>query len=345
MIEVHYRCALGNNLFQYALGRILAEHRGDALLCSAATKHTDAGQQSLPDVVDAFVDLPQKLPGRRVEEPQNRFVVGDRLTWNWHGLDLDALLSDPEPTRIVLDGFFQVADYYAPHRLALRRWFTLKPRDLPFPADNDVAIHVRRGDFWMLGSVLSSTWYRDRLAELDPARVFVFGVDVDDDVRAALSPWDTVYVDGSPMDDFALLQRFQRIVLSDSTFSWWAAFLSDAEVWHPTPERGLWSLEAGRAQLVVDAPRWHEVKAVPCTIWRPFVPASVTDHALADRTEFNALNTWLVRQEEPFGLEEALAHRRGTPRRTIEKYLKQLVRAGALAVSARDARLLKKKGL
>ena len=48
MIEVHYRCAFGNNLFQYALGRILAEHRGYALECSPASKHTDVGQLRYP---------------------------------------------------------------------------------------------------------------------------------------------------------------------------------------------------------------------------------------------------------------------------------------------------------
>lgn len=31
MIEVRYRNRLGNNLFQYALGRILAEEKGYAL--------------------------------------------------------------------------------------------------------------------------------------------------------------------------------------------------------------------------------------------------------------------------------------------------------------------------
>ena len=80
-------------------------------------------------------------------------------------------------------------------------------------------------------------------------------------------------------------------------------------------------------------------------MWRPFVPAEIAAGRLEERPEFGALNAWLATRREPFGLEDALAHRRGTPRRTVEKYLKRLAAAGAFRVHPEDARLLRKKGL
>ena len=59
--------------------------------------------------------------------------MGDRLAWDWHGIDLSGVLTDPGDARVVLDGFFQDASYYTPYRDAIRRWFALKPRDLPTP--------------------------------------------------------------------------------------------------------------------------------------------------------------------------------------------------------------------
>ena len=73
------------------------------------------------------------------------------------------------------------------------------------------------------------------------------------------------------MDTFALMLQFRRIVIANSSFSWWAAFLSNAdEVYYPRPVSGLWSLETPRINLAMDLPGWHRVEDVGVVTWQPF---------------------------------------------------------------------------
>ena len=52
---------------------------------------------------------------------------------------------------------------------------------------------------------------------------------------------DASYLSGA-MDNFLFIKRFNKIVISNSSFAWWAAFLSDAElIIGPRPASGMWA--------------------------------------------------------------------------------------------------------
>lgn len=52
------------------------------------------------------------------------------------------------------------------------------------------------------------------------------------------------------IEDFKFIMSFNKIVVAQSTFSWWAAFLSDAqEIFAPLPEKGIMSNERPDVQL------------------------------------------------------------------------------------------------
>jgi len=347
VIEVRYRNAFGNNLFQYAIGRLLAEERGVGMVCSQATRRMTGGQVGLPQVLDAFVDLPQTLPGPSYLHPQTRFVLGERGDWNGQGFDRAALRADSRQQRIVLDGFFQIADWYAPHVDRLRKWFAMRPQDLPCPAPDDVAIHIRRGDYWRHGGVLDASWYADRLDQMNPGKVVVFGVGIDEQIRTALKPWNPVYSTGDVLSDFALMQRFERIILANSSFSWWAALLSHAQVWHPLPVRFLWSPEFGAPNLVPKLDRWHVVKSVPVTLWRPFRPHPKRMAAMPPplQPELEPLVNWVAQQVEPFGIEELLSYADGASAPQVKLQLAALVKRRILTTSTKDRHSLQAVGV
>lgn len=114
-IEVRYLGHLGNNLFEYALGRILAEALGQALACIPprdAPAWSDVERRAgivdrLSSCFSAFGDVPQSLPGLQCHGEQLRYVLGEKPGWNGHGLDLDYLLRHGAGKRIVLHGYFQ----------------------------------------------------------------------------------------------------------------------------------------------------------------------------------------------------------------------------------------------
>ena len=269
---------LGNNLFQYALGRIIAEHHGLALICRqipyaygpiyrSGTSANAGPVATLDSLTDYFPNAPLYVRGRVVAAPVERYVMKRGSDWKGQTLDLAAILGDPTPRQIRLFGYFQRYEYFAPHRDRVRQWFRPRPVQTPWRIDPaDIVVNVRRGaDFAMENWTLSLSYYENILDSLrDRGRVYLCGVGIDESVRQRLRKFDPIYYDATPIEHFTFIMRFSRIVLSNSTFAWWAAFLSDAvEVYAPRSVDGMaygftgWEKE--EVDLHTHEPRYIEV--------------------------------------------------------------------------------------
>ena len=102
----------------------------------------------------------------------------------------------------------------------------------------DVAIHLRRGDFLMLQhagvQIFGAKHYAKGLALQNQQelvrRVFVFSDDFDaiqEELSMLAGKYQLVLVKGlPPLQDLFLLTCFKRYVLANSTFSWWGALCS-----------------------------------------------------------------------------------------------------------------------
>ena len=85
-VEVRLIGHLGNNLFEYALGRIIAEHLDQELIVRPATDiegWNDVERMSgivdrLDDQLACFADIPLRIEGKVVDQPQIRFVSSRR---------------------------------------------------------------------------------------------------------------------------------------------------------------------------------------------------------------------------------------------------------------------------
>lgn len=95
-VEVRYLGHLGKNLFQYALGRILAEALALPPIChSPAASRSWNTVEAMSGIVDhlgghsaAFADARQSLPGRAGHGPQLPYVIGEKHNWSGHGINL-----------------------------------------------------------------------------------------------------------------------------------------------------------------------------------------------------------------------------------------------------------------
>jgi hypothetical protein len=115
-------------------------------------------------------------------------------------------------------------------------------REIDFEAD--LAIHIRRGDYlqhWETIGLLHDSFFDEGVAALNPnGRVIIFSDDTQQELRGFEkyeTKLTTDLLSRHPFESLALMSKFKNIVLSNSTFSWWAASLgrADKNVVCPTP--------------------------------------------------------------------------------------------------------------
>jgi hypothetical protein len=362
MIELIYAGHLGNNLFNYALGRLLSEELGHALSCRLPDPEPWSDIERKAGVVDKmpghwqmFEDVPQERAGRIVERPQIRYVMGEKLLWHGQSLNLPWLLRNGRDHRIVLHGYFQRAEYYLPYADRIRRWFRMRPMDLPVkPGPRDAIVHVRRSlEMRILDRRLDVSFYPRALEQLKPERVYVCGLGLDAPLRAALEPWNPTYLDLDAGRTLYLMTRFRRIVMANSTFSWWGAFLSEAEqIIAPRPTRGIMSPDHAENDLRVLEPRYTWIEDVPLEPWRFLRPVpgwnfTRTEDAIVvngpgrspttcrPTAALERLLRWLGPVNEPFGFYELHCDGVGT-RWQLAPAILTLRRAGVLEECGRE---------
>ena len=262
MLKLRVRAQLGNQMFQYAAMRTIAERRG---LCLAWEEGL-----SLPDWLRRR--LGRKTMTRPVDIPKYFTIDGDsrlrncahRTIWRWRygtrpnqytsrymeiapGFHTEAFDPDietiAEGTEIV--AWLQSPRYFAGNEDAVRRWFRLRPRwqrrvdqlekQLPSTPDGRCGIHVRRTDFAFAdpgdpvnGWMLPLSYYQDAVASLPKDLLYVIVSDAPDWVEQHFGFLGHRFVSRgeSGAVDMALLGRCRFNIIANSTFSWWGAWLN-----------------------------------------------------------------------------------------------------------------------
>jgi hypothetical protein len=122
--------------------------------------------------------------------------------------------------------------------------------------ENAVVIHVRRENF---PCKLSSDYYAEAIKKLDidyqNTQFVVFGDSFDWVSKTLSLPTNTIFMNHkrtkSDLADFYLMSRAKRLIISNSTFSWWAAWFASRwgakvvapEDWgYPAEPSAFWSL-------------------------------------------------------------------------------------------------------
>ncbi len=221
MIEVIYDGNLGNNLFQYSFGRILAEKLGYRLQAKPIP-----GFLKTYDLVDGEVISDDKPILLRGQKPDLSFL--DRL-------DIKR--------RILLTGYFQRAEYYEPHSKQIREWLKLEDTIAADIAPNDVVIGMRRGNDYIPEHGLPRSYYNAALESMHFEKVYLCTNEPNDPfVQYYVKRYGAVVRAPGALDNMMFLKKFNKMIISNSTFLWWAAFLSDAEeIVFPRPSNGFWS--------------------------------------------------------------------------------------------------------
>lgn len=153
-----------------------------------------------------------------------------------------------------LKGYFQTWRYFdlLPEKPILNydsipypsAWF--KEMMIEIERKKPAVVHVRRGDYGLKENksigLLSAKYYDQAVSHLDQSKQIWIFSDSPDLVKSELNykGKDIVFIrppnDSDPVESLLLMSMAPEIVISNSTFSWWAAFLSggNSRVFAPT---------------------------------------------------------------------------------------------------------------
>ncbi len=262
MIVVKLIGGLGNQLFQYAAGRALANyHKTDLALDTSHLKVISNGAYTQRKFeLDKF-NINASIAGEEALKnfnfDQNKFIgrlkkispgLFNRMLFNEHHFNFHSeFLKLPKDT--YLNGYWQSERYFNAVRGKLLTEITLKEPfsshtlfiDKKLTETNSVSLHVRRGDFVSLESAnqfhgcLEVDYYKTALAQIkskvaDPI-FFVFSDDLDWCKQNLDFIEKKEFVEGkanggSAREELVLMSRCKHNIIANSSFSWWAAWLN-----------------------------------------------------------------------------------------------------------------------
>lgn len=260
MIFVELCGGLGNQLFEYAFGRYIQYKSGQDLCLYTGrldrdkvgikrlyslgnyklNKHVSVVNNMLPwfanDFDNYFIKVFRKLFPKIALN-----VLAHNNVYMWKETDYYRLPNVNFNKDIFICGYWQCERYFyeiksiLQKEIVLQKEFSEKNKQIiqQMNLTDSVCMHVRRGDFVnSIHYVCDIKYYKEALKliskEKTKFQLFVFS----DDILWVKSnidvPANTVYVDwkNSNYEELLLMSNCKNFIISNSSFSWWAQYLS-----------------------------------------------------------------------------------------------------------------------
>jgi hypothetical protein len=246
----------GNQLFPYFLGRIISEH----LKFKLFGPYKNDGEFCLHDI-----EITYNQPGFNFyDKPVVQYGVQGNSETEHPDFNLDDILNDKSPRQIVLDGYLQRKKWFLPYKDTIVKWFNPIKYDV---SKDDVAVHVRLGDLLLpnMRSVLTPLeYYIESIENIKFSKVTICTDSPDD--REFIEPlckrFNATLFKGNEKESISFLSSHNNLILSQGTFSFWAAFLSNGEnIINLIPKTGFNSLEMrNKIDLMLEGPNYKYIK-------------------------------------------------------------------------------------
>jgi hypothetical protein len=257
MITVRLIGGLGNQMFQYATGRRLADHHKTNLTLDVSGYHSQHPGDTPRHYELGTFAIRAEVDERGSNTATSRILTKLRVKapaqpYNENGFAFNKKVLTA-PDGIYLNGYWQSERYFNDIRPQLLKDFTfISKTDAPnqtigkqIQKVNAVSLHVRRGDYVANANAnhfhgtKTLGYYHDAIALLakktkDP-HFFVFSDDPEwckDNIKINYPTTFVTENDGnSGYKDLHLMSKSKHHIIANSSFSWWGAWLN------PSPDK------------------------------------------------------------------------------------------------------------
>jgi hypothetical protein len=234
-VYVNYKGRTGNKLFQYIAARIFSENNGLNLI----TKFPDT------EILD-------------VEE--HKYFYDDiredgYIQINSSSFSNDKIIFSGKNKKYVFDDYFHDGNFFSNNIEMIKKFFILPKVEIN---TKDIVLHLRLFDYlhftdlyiptsWDGSEIIHPNYYIKILEKENYDKVYI----VVDEIRCEwekkyleyFDKFNPIIISSNPKNDFEFLMSFEKIINSNSTFSYWASFLGNSKTIYCFEKTGFYGKE------------------------------------------------------------------------------------------------------
>jgi hypothetical protein len=235
MITILPSGRLGNNLFQFAFGWAISKKLKTSFIFNTGE-------------IEEFFEISNYNAPLKKALRTIRYMLSLKFN-NYSTLDLNRDITPAEiiklvPDNSVLYGYFQSPEFFAGYESLIRKEFKIKKEYInnylakhsALFNKNVVCLAIRRSDYitWQIDEIDGNTpeldinYFKNALnliPDLSSKNIIVISEEIEA-VRDILSVENATYIK-SPLDQLISLMLSDYLIISNSTFQWWGAWLNN----------------------------------------------------------------------------------------------------------------------
>ncbi|MDR1614938.1 MAG: alpha-1,2-fucosyltransferase [Campylobacteraceae bacterium] len=244
---------LGNQLFQYAIGRAITHKNSDILKLDITGfknyKLHNGYRLNAFNIDEKIADISEikrfGVKNRVLRKLIRMGIFGYKKTFYVEKPENETKF-DPKVflyQNLYLSGYWQNEKYFSDIRDIIVKEFTLKKSISENIAkymkliknSSSVSIHIRRGDYLNADASLGIEYYKKALEyireRINNPSFFIFSDDISwckENLNFIINP---IFIESttSELEDLELMKNVKHNIIANSSFSWWAAWLNENE--------------------------------------------------------------------------------------------------------------------
>ena len=244
MVETIFAGESGNNLFQYFLGFCISHEKKYGISFKTHNRGNTFKSQK-----EFFIFNGLKLPSH----VKGTIINNNIMEFNDHRFDWEKSLN--HNGKIKLFGFFQKYEYFKPYKTLIKETILKYNNIFDYhdkPKENDLVLHFR--DYKGVKNIPVS-YYEKLIENGSYDTIWLVSRYLNNDMKSLLKKYKNAKLKmGGSENDFLFICNANNIGVSQSTFSWWASFISKSKyiflpigkdnsyLWHENPQKNRMNL-------------------------------------------------------------------------------------------------------
>jgi hypothetical protein len=241
VIKVFLNGGIGNQLFQFATATSLALDKGSQLIFVESNKEWSNRLDFLGLELHSPYSIIEMAGSLFFFQAKNKHLC---LFENYYEREFSFTKIEVENTHIKLNGYFQSEKYFNAHSNQIRKFIIEGLANLGFTSQYRNVVQIRMGDMARnenvrrMHGIISESYLSKALASLAiNLEEYTVVSDDFDSLRSELPEFHRLKIkraeSNSDLEDLYILSKANNLIISNSTFGWWGAWLGGGNVVAP----------------------------------------------------------------------------------------------------------------